>query len=104
MLAGYFTTDHFNSIMYYVHFPIKKTLITNMYFNLLTPKKDQHLASPHCDTGQSSVNHKVERKKGNGKGFDCVKQILLINTIRNGWITVCGEYTVYPIQVLLGLD
>lgn len=74
MLAGYFTTDHFNSIMYYVHFPIKKTLITNMYFNLLTPKKDQHLASPHCDTGQSSVNHKVVRKKE-------MKKVLTVSNI-----------------------
>lgn len=70
-----------------------------MYFNQLTPKNDQHLTSPYCNTGQSSINHKVVRKKGNEKGFDRVKQILLINTIRNGWITVCGEYTVYPIQV-----
>ena len=23
VLAGYFATDHFNSIMYYVHFPIR---------------------------------------------------------------------------------
>ena len=52
-----------------------------MYFKPLTPKNDQHLTSPYRNNGQSSVNHKVVRKKGNGKGFDRVKQILLINTI-----------------------
>ena len=28
VLAGYFTTDHFNSIMYYVHFPIRHWSLT----------------------------------------------------------------------------
>ena len=71
-----------------------------MYFNPLTPKNDQHLTSLYCNNGQSSINHKVVRKKGNEKGFDHVKQILLINTIQNGWITVSGEYISYPGNIL----
>ena len=58
------------------------------FFNPLTPKSDQHLFFPYNITPESLIRVMREENNHQINKLVIVKQILLVSTLGNVWITV----------------